>query len=54
MQNALSQNLTVFINFNADKEKEVKELADEKAKKEIPADLKRPVVYSTRVKIYAQ
>ncbi len=42
---ALAVNLEKLImNFNADKEKEAKTLADEKAKKEIPADLKRPVV----------
>jgi hypothetical protein len=34
----------LIINFNADKEKETKAIAEEKAKKEIPAELKRPVV----------
>ncbi|HCE46091.1 MAG TPA: hypothetical protein DET40_21310 [Lentisphaeria bacterium] len=42
---ALAANLEkLILNFNADKEKEAKALADEKVKKEIPADLKRPVV----------
>ena len=42
---ALAANLEkLIINFNADKEKEAKAIADEKAKREIPADLKRPVV----------
>ncbi len=42
---ALAANLEKLImNFNADKEKEARVIAEEKAKKEIPADLKRPVV----------
>jgi len=34
----------LILNFNADKEREAKAIADDKAKREIPADLKRPVV----------
>lgn len=42
---ALAANLEkLIINFNSDKDKEAKALADEKVKKEIPAELKRPVV----------
>ncbi|MFA6568670.1 MAG: CsgG/HfaB family protein [Victivallales bacterium] len=42
---ALAANLEkLIINFNSDKEKEANSIAEEKAKKEIPADFKRPVV----------
>jgi hypothetical protein len=42
---ALAANLEkLIINFNSDKDKEAKALADEKVKKEIPAEPKRPVV----------